>query len=212
MAEFFLNDFIVNFDVAVYQFVDSIMNPVLDFIFTLITHLGDTPGIIWWVLAVILFIPKKTRKLAIVLIAGLAIASAINNLALKNIIERPRPYNIDPSVWTNAGYEYIWPGLIDKSSSWSFPSGHTSSSIGAGFALLLACCKDKKLALGIPAFILSLLIGFSRIYVHVHYPSDVVAGAVVGLLGGLVAYVIYAKLLVPKVFPAINKVVKKEIL
>lgn len=212
MAEFFLNDFIVNFDVAVYQFVDSIMNPVLDSIFTLITHLGDTPGIIWWVLAVILFIPKKTRKLAIVLIAGLAIASAVNNLALKNIIERPRPYNIDPSVWTNAGYEYIWPGLIDKSSSWSFPSGHTSSSIGAGFALLLACCKDKKLALGIPAFILSLLIGFSRIYVHVHYPSDVVAGAVVGLLGGLVAYVIYAKLLVPKVFPAINKVVKKEIL
>ena len=212
MAEFFLNDFIVNFDVAVYQFVDSIMNPVLDTIFTLITHLGDTPGIIWWVLAVILFIPKKTRKLAIVLIAGLAIASAVNNLALKNIIERPRPYNIDPSVWTNAGYEYIWPGLIDKSSSWSFPSGHTSSSIGAGFALLLACCKDKKLALGIPAFILSLLIGFSRIYVHVHYPSDVVAGAVVGLLGGLVAYVIYAKLLVPKVFPAINKKLKKEIL
>ena len=212
MAEFFLNDFIVNFDVAVYQFVDSIMNPVLDFIFTLITHLGDTPGIIWWVLAVILFIPKKTRKLAIVLIAGLAIASAINNLALKNIIERPRPYNIDPSVWTNAGYEYIWPGLIDKSSSWSFPSGHTSSSIGAGFALLLACCKDKKLALGIPAFILSLLIGFSRIYVHVHYPSDVVAGAVVGLLGGLVAYVIYAKLLVPKVFPFINKKIKKEII
>ena len=146
------------------------------------------------------------------MIAGLAIASAVNNLALKNIIERPRPYNIDPSVWTNAGYEYIWPGLIDKSSSWSFPSGHTSSSIGAGFALLLACCKDKKLALGIPAFILSLLIGFSRIYVHVHYPSDVVAGAVVGLLGGLVAYVIYAKLLVPKVFPFINKKLKKEIL
>ncbi len=212
MADFFLNEFIVNIDVAIYQFVDSIMNPVLNVIFTFITHLGDTPGIIWWVLAVILFIPKKTRKLAIVLIAGLAIASAVNNLALKNIIERPRPYNIDPSVWTNAGYEYIWPGLIDESSSWSFPSGHTSSSIGAGFALLLACCKDKKLALGIPAFILSLLIGFSRIYVHVHYPSDVVAGAVVGLLGGFVAYVIYAKLLVPKVFPFINKKLKKEIL
>ncbi len=212
MAEFFLNEFIVNFDVAVYQFVDSIMNPVLDTIFTFITHLGDTPGIIWWVLAVILFIPKKTRKLGVLMIAGLAIASAVNNLALKNIIERPRPYNIDPSVWANAGYEYIWPGLIDKSSSWSFPSGHTSSSIGAGFALLLGCCKDKKLALGIPAFVLSLLIGFSRIYVHVHYPSDVVAGAVVGLLGGLVAYVIYAKLLVPKVFPFINKKIKKEII
>lgn len=211
MAEFFLNDFIVNFDVAIYQLVDSIMNPVLNSIMTFITHLGDTPGIIWWVLAVILFIPKKTRKLGVLMIAGLAIASAVNNLALKNIIERPRPYNIDPSVWTNAGYEYIWPGFIEESSSWSFPSGHTSSSIGAGFALLLGC-RNKKLAIGIPAFVLSLLIGFSRIYVHVHYPSDVVAGAVVGLLGGLVAYVIYAKLLVPKVFPFINKKLKKEII
>ena len=45
MAEFFLNDFIVNVDVAIYQFVDSIMNPVLDVIMTFITHLGDTPGI-----------------------------------------------------------------------------------------------------------------------------------------------------------------------
>lgn len=212
MAEFFLNDFIVGIDVAVYQFVDSIMNPVLDAIMTFITHLGDTPGIVWWVLAVILLIPKKTRKLGVLVIGGLAVASLINNVALKNIIERPRPYNIDPSVWTNAGYEYIWPGLIEKSSSWSFPSGHTSSSIGAGFALLLGCLNNKKhLAIGIPAFILSLLIGFSRIYVHVHYPTDVIVGAVVGLIGGLLGYLLIAKLLIPKVAPIIEKKLKKEI-
>ena len=143
--------------------------------------------------------------------AGLLCASLINNVCLKNIIERPRPYNIDPSVWTNAGYEYVWPGLIDKSSSWSFPSGHTSSSIGAAFALLLGC-KNKKLAIGIPAFVLSFLIGFSRIYVHVHYPTDVIVGAVVGLVGGLIGYLLVTKLLVPKVVPAIEKKINRKIL
>lgn len=213
MAEFFLNEFIVNVDVAIYSFVDSIMNPVLDGIMTFITHLGDTPGIIWWVIAAILLIPKKTRKLGVLLIGGLAIASLINNVALKNLIERPRPYNLDPSVWTDAGYKYVWPELIKKSSSWSFPSGHTSTSIGAAFAMLLGCFKNKKhLAIGIPTLILSFLIGFSRIYVHVHYPTDVLAGAVVGIIGGLIAYVLLVKLVFPKVVPAIEKKINKKII
>lgn len=213
MAEFFLNDFIVNVDVAIYQFVDSIMNPVLDSIMTLITHLGDTPGIIWWVIGIILLIPRKTRKLGVLLIGGLAVASLINNVALKNLIERPRPYNLDPDVWTNAGYKYIWPGLIDKSSSWSFPSGHTSTSIGAAFALFLGCFKNKKhLAIGVPTLILSILIGFSRIYVHVHYPTDVIAGVVVGLVGGFIAYILLVKLVFPKIVPVIEKKINKKII
>lgn len=209
MAEFFLNEFIVNIDVAIYQFVDSIMNPVLNVIFTFITHLGDTPGIIWCVLGICLLIPKKTRKLGILLFAGLAISSLINNVCLKEIIERPRPYNLDPSVWANAGYTYEWPGLIKQSSSWSFPSGHTSSSIGAAFALLLGC-KKKYLGVGIPAFIISLLIGFSRIYVHVHYPTDVIVGAVVGIIGGIIAWLLIEKVFMPKLVPlAENKLNKK---
>ena len=213
MAEFFLNDFIVNVDVAIYQFVDSIMNPVLDVIMTFITHLGDTPGIIWWVIGIILLIPRKTRKLGVLLIGGLAVASLINNVALKNIIDRPRPYNIDASVWKNAGYEYIWPELIKKSSSPSFPSGHTSTSIGAAFAMFLGCFKNKKyLAIGIPTLILSFLIGFSRIYVHVHYPTDVIAGVVVGLIGGFLAYLLIEKILVPKVVPVIEKKINKKII
>lgn len=210
MAEFFLNEFIVGIDVAVYQFVDSIMNPILNSIMTVITHMGDTPGIIWFVIGIILLIPKKTRKLGVLLFAGLAISSVINNLALKELIQRPRPYNIDAEVWKNAGYTYVWPDLIKKSSSWSFPSGHTSTSIGAAFALLLGC-KNKKLGIGIPVFILSLLVGFSRIYVHVHYPTDVIAGAVVGLIGGVIAWLLVEKVLMPKVVPAIEKKINKKI-
>ena len=211
MAEFFLQEFIVNIDVAIYQFVDSIMNPVLNVIMTFITHLGDTPGIIWCVLGICLLIPKKTRKLGILLFAGLAVSSVINNLCLKEIIERPRPYNLDPEVWKNAGYEYIWPNLIKKSDSWSFPSGHTSTSIGAGFALLLGCRK-KELGIGIPAFIISLLIGFSRIYVHVHYPTDVIVGALIGLLSGLAMYLVFTKLVFPKVVPAIENKLNKKLI
>ena len=211
MADFFLNDFIVNIDVAIYQFVDSIMNPVLDVIMTFITHLGDTPGIIWWVLGIALLIPKKTRKLGILVFAGLVVSTVINNLALKEIIDRPRPYNIDASVWENAGYTYEWPGLIKQSSSASFPSGHTSTSIGAAFAMFLAC-KNKERAIGIPALVLSFLIGFSRIYVHVHYPTDVIAGAIVGLISGLIAYIVVAKVLVPKVIPVIEKKINKKII
>ncbi len=211
MESIFLSEFIVNIDVAIYQFVDSIMNTTLNTIFTIITHLGDSPGIIWFVLGICLLIPRKTRKLGVLLFAGLAISSVINNLCLKEIIERPRPYNLDPEVWANAGYEYVWPGLIKQSSSWSFPSGHTSTSIGAAFALLLGCRK-KELAVGIPAFIISLLIGFSRIYVHVHYPTDVIAGAIVGLVAGLITYVIFKKLVFPKAVPAIEKKLNKKLI
>ncbi len=211
MAEFFLNDFFVNIDVAVYSFIDSIASPALNGIFTFITHLGDTPGIIWFVLGIILLIPRKTRKLGILLFAGLAFSSLINNVILKDLIERPRPYNVDPSVWTNAGYEYVWPGLIKQSSSWSFPSGHTSTSIGAAFALLLGCRK-KYFAVGIPAFILSLAIGFSRIYVKVHYPTDVIAGALVGLISAVAIYFIFDLLVFKKAIPAIEKKIKKKII
>ena len=211
MAEVFLNEFIVNIDVAVYQFVDSIMNPVLNVIMTFITHLGDTPGIIWCILGICLLIPKKTRKLGILLFAGLAVSSVINNLCLKEIIERPRPYNLDPTVWANAGYTDNWPGLIKKSDSWSFPSGHTSTSIGAGFALLLGCRK-KELGIGIPAFIISLLIGFSRIYVHVHYPTDVIVGALIGLLSGLAMYLVFTTLVFPKVVPALENKINKKLI
>jgi len=211
MAEFFLNDFFVNIDVAVYSFIDKIASPALDGIFTFITHLGDTPGIIWFVLGIILLIPKKTRKLGILMFAGLAFSSLINNVVLKEIIDRPRPYNVDPSVWTNAGYEYVWPGLIKQSSSWSFPSGHTSTSIGAAFALLLGCRK-KHLAIGIPAFILSLAIGFSRIYVKVHYPTDVIAGALVGLIAAVAIYLIFDLLVFKKAIPALEKKINKKII
>ena len=179
-----MGDFSVftNFDCAVFQLVEKLWNPVLDAIMIFITHLGDD-GIFWIALGVILCIFKKTRKYGVLVLLGLGIASCINNLVLKQIFERPRPFNFDG--WPS---DFVFPNpLIEKPHSFSFPSGHTSSSLGAATPLLIKA--NKKL--GIPMFILALLVGFSRVYVHVHYPTDVIVGTLVGIVGGILAVVAF---------------------
>lgn len=110
----------------------------------------------------------------------------------------------------NAGYE--WPAVVDymKSKSLSFPSGHTSSAFT--FAMAITMVLRKK-SVSIPAFIFAFLMGLSRIYVGVHYPTDVIVGAVVGIIYALIGYVIFAKLydvVYPKIENAIaNKKAKK---
>lgn len=181
---------ILNFDWAVFGLFEKLWNPVLDVIMSVITYLGDD-GIFWIVLGICLLIPKKTRKVGVYVLGGIAIAGFINNVCLKEIIQRPRPFNFDG--WPEA---FNYPNIVAKPDSWSFPSGHTSSSFGAAFALFLVTKKKY----GIPALVLAFLIGCSRIYVHVHYPTDVIAGAVVGIIGGIIAFV-----LINKVWPVVYK-------
>jgi undecaprenyl-diphosphatase len=213
MENVFSSELFVSIDAAVYSFVDKIASPALDGIFEFITHLGDTPGIIWFVLGIILLIPRKTRKLGILVFAGLAFSSLITNVILKNLLDRPRPYEeVIKPIWDAVGYKYEWPAILaKKSESFSFPSGHTTSSVGAAFALLLGCRK-KWFAIGITAFILSLAIGFSRIYVKIHYPTDVIAGLIVGVLSAVVIYFVFDLLVFKKAIPAIERKVKKKII
>ena len=120
---------------------------------------------------------------------------------LKQIFERPRPFNFDG--WPA---EFIYPNLVEKPHSFSFPSGHTSTSLGSATPLLIKANKKW----GIPVFIIAVLVGFSRVYIHVHYPTDVIAGAIVGLIGGVIAWLLVEKVLMPKVVPVIeNKLNKK---
>lgn len=105
----------------------------------------------------------------------------------------------------NAGY--VWPGIVDymSSKSLSFPSGHTSSAFTFAMAISLVL---KNKGVSIPAFIFAFLMGMSRIYVGVHYPTDVIVGAVVGILYALIGYFIFAKLydvVYPKIEAAIAK-------
>ena len=96
----------------------------MDGFWTAITHLGDA-GMIWIALAIILLIPKKTRRAGIAALIALAVGALITNAALKNIVERTRPYEAIPGLVR----------LIEAQSDFSFPSGHTCASFAAAFAL-----------------------------------------------------------------------------
>lgn len=144
-----------------------------------ITTLGNN-GMIWLLLSFGLLIPKKTRKIGMMSLIALGFAFIIDNVLLKNIVARTRPYEVLQSLTP----------LIEAQKDYSFPSGHTGSSFAS--AVVLFCGLPKRY--GIPAVVLAALIGFSRLYVGVHYPTDVLCGALIGTGIALLIYMIGANL------------------
>lgn len=137
-----------------------------------ITSLGDG-GVIWIVAAVILLCMKRYRKTGTAMAVALLIGYLATNLVLKNLVMRPRPYEV------MAGLHALIGPLGDS----SFPSGHATSSIAAGFVML----KGTPRYVGITAFVLAVLIALSRLYLGVHYPTDVLVGALIGLFAAFCA-------------------------
>lgn len=146
---------------------EYVRNPILDNIMIFITTLGNG-GMIWIAATIILLIPKKTRKVGIMSGVALLGSLIINNNIIKNIVQRPRPF----VTFTDLQI------IIPIPSEFSFPSGHTASSFAA--AGVFYSNLPKKF--GVPAVILAGLIGLSRLYVGVHYPTDVIAGIIMGIL------------------------------
>lgn len=146
---------------------EYIRNDFLTPIFKFITHLGDE-GYVWIAIAVILLFVKKYRKVGLMVGASLLGSLVFNNMIIKNIVARPRPYRMIETLSI----------LIPEPGEYSFPSGHTSSSFAAGVVLYLMLPKKY----GVPAMILAFLLGISRLYVGVHYPTDVLGGMVMGTL------------------------------
>ena len=161
------------------DFLQTIHTPLLDKILAFITSLGNA-GIIWIVLAVVLLILPKTRKTGIIVAAALLADLVLCNLILKNLVARVRPYDVNTAIAI----------LIKKPLDFSFPSGHTAASFAAMTALFLAKMKKAWIA----ALILAVLIAFSRLYFYVHYPTDALGGAVVGILSGIIGYTIVEKI------------------
>ena len=149
---------------------NNMRNDILNHIMKLITSLGNG-GIIWIIVALVLLIPKKTRKTGIMVISGLLLSFLVNNIILKNLVARTRPYDMITGLTS----------LVGIQSDYSFPSGHAASSFVA--AVIMVKSLPKKY--GIPALTLAFLISFSRLYVGVHYPSDVIAGALISTAIGL---------------------------
>lgn len=166
------------FEIKFLDFIqDKLACKFLDFLMPIISLFGDG-GIFWIALALLFIIIPKTRKTGITMGCALLLGLIFGNGLLKNLIARTRPYDI------NTGFNL----LVKKLSDYSFPSGHTLASFECASVLMI---KHKKL--GIPALILAVFIAFSRLYLYVHYPTDVLAGALLGTAFGFLAVFIVNK-------------------
>lgn len=201
-------DSFLNFDLGIFTKLQSIRTPFLDGFMNFITTLGDE-GILFIAIALILLITKKYRKIGFAMLASLAVMLVCNNFVLKEIFARERPFNLYEtfpekfSEWNEALGKYVYPDITKMPHSYSFPSGHTSSAFAAGVAIL---CYNRKS--GIPMTLFAFLMGFTRIYVGVHYTTDVIAGALVGIIYALIG-VLLTKYLFPVFEKVLNKVLDK---
>lgn len=160
------------FELGVLAAIQNIKCGFLDTVIPPISALGNS-GMIWIVAAVIMLCFKKTRKWGFTLAVALLMCLILNNFALKNIVARPRPFQVDTTIRL----------IIDPPNEYSFPSGHTLSCFAAATVLMY---YDKK-RLGPVALVLAALIGFTRLYLRVHFPSDVLGGAFIGVFSGFLA-------------------------
>ena len=158
-------------DFEILYFIQTLRSDWLDWIMTLITHLGDA-GIFWILLSVILACKKETRLCGFTMMISLLMMQIIGNMILKEIIARPRPCWLDDGIVL----------AIAEPESFSFPSGHTYSSFVCAVTILFF---NKKW--GAAALILAALIAFSRMYLFVHFPSDILGGIVLGILTAFAA-------------------------
>ncbi len=167
------------FELSILDGIQNIFgSKFLDAVMPIITMFGDG-GIFWIAIAVILLFPKKTRKVGLTMGLSLALGFLVGNLFLKNVVGRIRPYDLNPN----------FPLLIEKLHDYSFPSGHTLASFEASVSIFL---HNKKF--GIPAIILAVLIAFSRLYLYVHYPTDVLASVILGTGFAILSFIIIKKL------------------
>lgn len=153
---------------------ENFRSGVGDVVFPIITLFGDN-GIFWIIVTLLMIIIPKTRKVGIAMAIALAIEAILCNVVIKPLVGRIRPFEVNQAIEL----------LVKKPTDASFPSGHTGASFACAGAMMFSRTK-----LCIPALILSALIAFSRLYLYVHFPTDVLGGLILGVLCGLFGYLI----------------------
>lgn len=167
-----LDQLAVSFDLPILDWIQAnLKNGFLDVAMRIITMFGDG-GIFWIACAVILLCIPKTRKTGLGMGLALIMGLIVCNITLKPLVERIRPYDFQQEY-----FQVTIQLLTERMHDYSFPSGHTIASFEAATVLLI---NNKKL--GIPAMILAVLIAFSRLYLYVHYPTDVIFSIFAGIL------------------------------
>ena len=159
----------MHFELSILDYIQShLCSGFLDTAIPLITTLGNG-GAIWIGCSVALLLIPKTRKAGAAMAVSLVLEALCCNVILKPLVGRIRPCDVNEAVNL----------LIAHPTDFSFPSGHTGASFAAVSALYFS-----KYRLWVSSLVLAILIAFSRLYLYVHYPSDVLAGMLIGIMAG----------------------------
>lgn len=159
--------------------IQNLRCEILDRAMVFISALGNS-GIIWIIIGLIMVCLKKYRKCGVAVLIALIACLIFGNGILKNLVGRHRPCWADESIKL----------LIAVPRDYSFPSGHTFSSFAATFCIIHFHKKE-----GIAALVLAVLIAFSRLYLFVHYPTDILGGIVLGFFNALLGIYLSKKFL-----------------
>lgn len=167
---------IVEIDISILAFIaDNLKAPALDVIMRVITYFGEG-GIFWIVVSLICMAFPKTRKMGFTMALAMVFGIIIGNGIIKNVVARPRPYTLEQFADLRG---------VAPLSDWSFPSGHTLASFEAAVSIF---CYRK--GIGVAAIALAVCVAISRLYLMVHFPSDVIVGALLGILFAICAFFI----------------------
>ena len=168
----------MNFEFEILDFIYNIHNPVLDVCMTFITQLGDG-GVLWIILGLIMCFIKKYRRAGATVLLALLLMLIIGNITLKPIVARVRPYEFAQHISL----------IIPTPDDFSFPSGHTFASFASAVSIFMFHKKE-----GFVSLILASLIAFSRLYLYVHYLTDILAGIVLGIAVAFISRAITGRL------------------
>lgn len=166
-------------DFGILYAIQNIRSPLLDKVIVLITSIPGDLGQMWVAIGVLLLLFKKTRKCGLVLIISYLLVYGIGQYVLKDLIARPRPCHIDQTIEL----------LISRPSSYSCPSTHSAWAFAAATSVFL---YNKKF--GVLIYMFSTLVAFSRMYLFVHFPSDVLLGVLMGILFAYISKIVIEKL------------------
>ena len=166
-------------ELEILHMIQGMRTDWLDGVMVFVTKLGDK-GILWIALSIVLAILPKTRRCGLTMMVTMLLSHVVGNEILKPLIARARPFTADAGVTL----------LIPQLASYSFPSGHTMNGFTAAFTV---CAYYKKP--GIMALVMAGLIAFSRMYLFVHYPTDILGGIVLAFINTCVVQFAARKLI-----------------
>lgn len=176
-----------NFDLQVFRFFGNLQNDFLTGLAKVFTALGDEVYVILLAIAaIILLFFKRSRKYGFALIFAVIIGTLLTNILIKPMVMRIRPYNTLQSIQDYFGW-YVNAGMLAES-DFSFPSGHTTAATYIAVVLCMCTASDKKKRISWLFPIVALLVGCSRVYLMVHYATDVIAGFIIGIIAGIAGY------------------------